>query len=468
MQGECDDTEKQLTFRILLDDHPEQTAWNLICDTNDIVWQVDADWDKEDDANTWVTNTACIGAEQQCIFTLLDTAGDGLGENGWYALVYGAQTIATSPNGQAKPFLEQTFCVGMDCPEPEDAMDDTETLEPDGECSDDQDLVTWRIRLDDHPRQTGWTLVCDGQMEWNVPPRSLSEPHSWVVQTLCVASDVSLCTLTLTDTAGDGLDEQGWYSLTVGATTIDYGQNHPFSELSLCFGQECEQPPVENDNDDSESTATLEPEMPECDVDSTEVTWEIMVDENPREIGWQMVCDGVLHWNVPVYSLSIPNNSITQHLCIKNDASTCHLTLVDSAGDGLSPVGWYSLQFGDQVIAASPRDGKATPFSELSFCLGKACDQESLGGDHGTETDQADETNELEDEPDVVSGEDPNDEGNVGVEIDKSSTDDYSDNKPMLIAILVVVGLAIMALTVLCLLGHRRLAVSLQSKHQEP
>lgn len=118
--------------------------------------------------------------------------------------------------------------------------------------------VVLDVLLDTNPHETGWKLVCDNETEtqtlWDVPIGSLTpgSAEEWVQSIACIPNN-SNCVFTIMDQSGDGLLRYGWYSLTVGATTVaayEYGSNKPFLEETFCFGPECDQVPLELQDDD--------------------------------------------------------------------------------------------------------------------------------------------------------------------------------------------------------------------------
>jgi hypothetical protein len=123
------------------------------------------------------------------------------------------------------------------------------------DCLSNEEIAAFEINLDENSQESGWTLVCDGEVIWNVPSGSLSDPsNTWIMESSCIA-ETSGCAFTITDSGEDGLTGDGFYSLTYGATTIavsEYGKNVPFSERSVCFGIGCADPPLEQASADDD------------------------------------------------------------------------------------------------------------------------------------------------------------------------------------------------------------------------
>jgi len=116
----CADDEEQAVFDLYLDSTPDETGWKLVCDDDNgnAVWDSPVGSLSLDLANSWVSETACISKESTCTMTIYDGAGDGFAEDGWYALRYGATTVAVyNYQGENEPFSEDTFCFGPECEE---------------------------------------------------------------------------------------------------------------------------------------------------------------------------------------------------------------------------------------------------------------------------------------------------------------------------------------------------------------
>jgi len=306
---------------------------------------------------------------------LVDTSGDGLvGDYGYYFLTYGATTIAASSEEETSEFSERRYCFGVGCDEPPLEVDDF-IEDEDGEeegCTSEEEEAAFTIVLDAHADETGWKLLCDDAIVWNAPVGSLSDPEgSFITQTACVAK-ASTCEFTLIDTAGDGLvGDNGWYVLTYSATTIAVSseeESTDFTERSYCFGVECNEPPLEVDDEDDEQTEG-------CASDDEEATFTIVLDANSDETGWSLDCDDINIWNAMPGFLSDPaGTTIAQTACV-SPTSLCEFILMDTAGNGLSEdVSSYTLTYGSTTIASSS-DEDTAEFTERRYCFGTGCEQ---------------------------------------------------------------------------------------------
>ena len=122
----CTDEEEEVAFDIVLDENPLDNGWSLACDNGAILWDV-APGSIADATGEWVTESACVAKTVTCTFLLTDASGDGLTVNGFYALRYGATTVAASEYGEAVVFAEEVFCFGPDCQQP--ALEDLDEQE---------------------------------------------------------------------------------------------------------------------------------------------------------------------------------------------------------------------------------------------------------------------------------------------------------------------------------------------------
>ena len=123
----CSDEEEEVAFDIVLDENPLDNGWSLACDNGDILWDV-APGSIADSTGEWVTESACVAKTLTCSFLLTDASGDGLTVNGFYALRYGATTVAASEYGEAIVFAEEVFCFGPDCKQP--ALEELDENDP--------------------------------------------------------------------------------------------------------------------------------------------------------------------------------------------------------------------------------------------------------------------------------------------------------------------------------------------------
>ena len=129
------------------------------------------------------------------------------------------------------------------------------------ECSNDEVLAVLEIQLDDNADETGYTLLCDNEMIWNVPIGGLSDQPAGLfkIERSCIRSDVLICNFTLSDNGRDGItgSENGFLTLSYGAATVaylEYGKVAPFKEFSFCFGPACDSPMIEElDEDDDDA-----------------------------------------------------------------------------------------------------------------------------------------------------------------------------------------------------------------------
>ncbi len=125
------------------------------------------------------------------------------------------------------------------------------------ECSNNEVLAVLEIQLDDNADETGYTLLCDNEMIWQVPIGGLSDQPAgtFKIERSCIRSTVSICNFTLSDDGRDGItgSENGFLTLSYGAATVaylEYGKDAPFKEFSFCFGPGCDSPMIEELDDD--------------------------------------------------------------------------------------------------------------------------------------------------------------------------------------------------------------------------
>ena len=103
----CANNEELATFDVLLD--TDVVSWKLICDDDNVVWKTRGTVQAID---SWLSEASCISKESTCIFTV-----DGATDDTWYALRYGATTIAVH-NQDPQVSKQEIMCFGPKCTEP--------------------------------------------------------------------------------------------------------------------------------------------------------------------------------------------------------------------------------------------------------------------------------------------------------------------------------------------------------------
>ena len=264
------------------------------------------------------------------------------------------------------------------------------------ECSDGQEELKFEFYTDSRPQDNGWKLICDDAPDvlvWDVEPGDLTNSKEFLLEAVCVANTTT-CVLNLTDTTGDGLDAIGWYSFTLGATTVavhKFGTPESFEEHSFCVGPNCDMEPIENGDDDE----TDKEQETFCGDDEYDLSWTILLNNDPEVTSWQLDCDGSLIWNVPAgsYSAISARSRVSQSACISKSIGYCRLTLDGGVGQGSSPGDWYELKLGAHTLAVFNAD-EPIEITEHVFCFGPQCDAAA-----GEKCDQVWLEIELDDSP---------------------------------------------------------------------
>ena len=149
----CSDDEEEADFDIILDESPQDNGWLLVCD-GVTIWEV-YPGSLTDPFGTWISEKACVARTATCEFTLTDTAGDGLTANGFYALIYGATTVAASEYGSAVSFDEMVHCFGPQCNEVPLELQPMDRSNSGNGSSNEDDVARTggEIVLDDDPQE---------------------------------------------------------------------------------------------------------------------------------------------------------------------------------------------------------------------------------------------------------------------------------------------------------------------------
>jgi hypothetical protein len=223
------------------------------------------------------------------------------------------------------------------------------------ECADGREVVSLGILLDAAPLETGYSLVCDSGDLWDVPAGSITQPaNSWVEDFVCVPT-TDRCMFSISDSSGDGLllDDDGWYSVTYGATTIAVYDYMPFTKETYCLGNGCTAPPLEL----AEET---------CDP----VFLGITFDSTPEDVGISLTCEGTVLWSYLSFGPSEANQFLTLQECV-SPAACCTFTITDSENDGLTAptVGNFELEVAyDTVMSYDGTSG--LNYGSLSMAFG--------------------------------------------------------------------------------------------------
>ena len=261
----------------------------------------------------------------------------------------------------------------------------------DYDCDEGSDLAVLDFFTDTSAQQNGWTLVCDsGGKVWDIQVGSLINAEgSWLTESSCIVTTTT-CTFTFLDQGEDGLTGEGFVAFRYGATTLavaEYGAAMSFSELTACFGPACDATALEvveeqeaqipeekfsdQANDEQEDIGRDTGVF--CTDEEEEVTFDIILDENPLDNGWSLACDnGDVLWDVaPASIVNTTGSWVTESACVATSL-TCSFLLIDASGNGLTANGFYALRYGASTVASSEY-GEAVVFSEEVFCFGPGC-----------------------------------------------------------------------------------------------
>ena len=376
-EQDCASGKKQAVFDILLDPDPQETGWSLACDHDDgqmIIWQVPEGTFTNADQGEWITESSCIDDTATCLFTITDGGRDGLIGDGFYTFRLESTTVGVSDYGAGVPFTKESYCLGPGCDMlPLEQAEDANPYHQEEKCGTLQERAVLEIQLDSKAHESGWLLVCNGETIWNIPTGLLNDYEgTWIQESSCIDKNVT-CNFTIFDAGGDGLIDDGFYSLSFGATTVavsKYGIKEAFTDRSFCFGQDCAEPPLEI----AEKAYTYHSEE-NCAQGQARAVFEISLDANSLETSWGLMCDGQTIWDIPIGSLSEPEGTwITESSCIDR-TDNCVFIILDAGGDGLLGDGFFVLRH------EASEWGMSTPFTEKSYCFGQGCTEYPLEQD---------------------------------------------------------------------------------------
>jgi hypothetical protein len=402
-EEDCSGSNVGIVLDMKLDSVPEEIGYSLRCSTLDKssnstktakIWDVPPGVFNSSSSGQWFRAFACVHPTltQQCVFTVKDSGGDGLqgdgtdsNSTGWFSLFYDSETIVVYPSSFAQqdhvPFTERSYCFGPTCKQANFVQDRTGGVQ----CTSDQDEVSFRINFDYYPEEVGWVLECEDQDAaiWGVEPgfdpimdgNNTYERGelSWATQTACLSKDVERCTMKIYDETGDGLGNEGWFMLTVGANTIAVfdatnNETSDFESLSYCIGSLCNPSTAE-----SQSSGGIFVEgSEECKSTEQHVSFRVKLDSYADETGWILSCknEGTI-WNAPpgTFDMDYENGMVTYMACVPLASPKCVFTMFDEVGDGLVEQGDFNLTVNGSTLFSYDKK----PFFNQTFCFGAQC-----------------------------------------------------------------------------------------------
>jgi len=218
-----------------------------------------------------IMNRVCLPEQATCHFTIEDKYGDGLLSPGYFYLTFGSKMIATSE--MEEEFLEKSYCFGPNCG---DQVPEEQQLQDDG-LDTDCDQIYIEVHTDANPRQNTISLQCNGE---SIFRQEFSQEQPSAVIDRCVSTILTstCCTLSITDSAGDGLDVlEGGRIYAEWATSViinynDASNAFKFDVAEFDFGMDCPVPATESPNAEPEiATAEPEPSEEETTTTSTDI-----------------------------------------------------------------------------------------------------------------------------------------------------------------------------------------------------
>jgi hypothetical protein len=256
--NDCSEGEVKLEFTLYLDeDSHNENGWSLACEDVGTVWTIPVGsiqftdptatgYVHRDSDPAYVKDQVCLSVDSTCHFTLEDTYGDGLVFPGYFFLTYGPKTIAVSE--MEEEFFEKGYCVGPNC-----------MLLPE-ETTQDCDYVYVFAQADLSPEQNTINIECNQEIVFQ---KTFSVPEETAEFDECIPTTMC-CTLTITDSAGDGLNVvEGAQLHAEWASTVlvkyDTSDNaFEFQTASFDFGLGCGVPEPEAGQPDDTPSGSVD------------------------------------------------------------------------------------------------------------------------------------------------------------------------------------------------------------------
>ncbi len=367
--GICGAGATQLTVKLVTDEYGSEISWNV----TDIAGNTLLHGDYLEPYTTYVEKT-CLPTSACYLFTISDTFGDGLGEDGEYSVSW--EEEEQSP-GTAFTHRQQFYFGDGACEQYTLAPSATPTvstfaptplIEP---CSNNKSRISVIVRTDNYPNETSWRIT---DLEGKVLLQS--DPFDTIVTTyrdsICVKKDQ--CYLfTINDEYGDGFLNPGKYAVYWDGNKESKDAPFKFEQSCYVGGDEaCEgytiSPTIAPTIFSLAPTQTLEP----CPSTDSRISVVVYTDEYPYETSWNLKdLDG----NIILLSdkMEFISKDYRKSICVPK--TQCYLfTIKDEFGDGIINSGFYYVMWdGKQQSPNRP-----FTYAQYSYIGGKACDSFTL------------------------------------------------------------------------------------------
>jgi hypothetical protein len=240
----CPNNGDVLEFRFFTDAQSFlENGWQLQCEyqngTMETIWDVPPGSLPYSTTTQVILDTICVEPTTSCWLTIIDLEGDGLlaqhpkdGFSGWFALLYGATTVALYSDETSSAFSELQYCVGPKC---------QSTSNKGSTCVE----AYLYMQTDGRPQDTSYELECNGEILWQ--GSGLSQPEASVEEEMCIFNDMC-CTFTLNDADRHGMTTPTDNGLTgfaylewnhEGLLEYDGVTGEEFDSKSVVFGHGC-------------------------------------------------------------------------------------------------------------------------------------------------------------------------------------------------------------------------------------
>ena len=207
-------------------------------------------------------------------------------------------------------------------------------------CSNDELDVVISITTDKYPYEISWTI--SSQSGETISSETMTEPGKLYSTGLCL--DSSIChTFTINDSWGDGIIDEGDFSVTVDGSEVLSDISQGWNTLSVDFGQ-C---------------------ASSCSNDEHTAEVSITTDNYPYEISWTISSQS--GETISSETMTEPGKLYSTGLCL--DSSICHtFTINDSWGDGIIDEGDFSVTVDGSEVLSDISQGWNTLSVDFGQC----------------------------------------------------------------------------------------------------
>jgi len=353
----CNGSQFSVNILFKTDNYPSENSWTLDDSSGTTV----AVSEKFTQKVTTYEKDLCVSADKCYIFTIKDSYGDGLFDEGDFAVtVDGVKILSKVPYEQ---WSEKDVQFGACTSEPTESPTTPPTKYPTvgptanpteqptaaltSSCATDKSEVLVSVTTDSYPGEVSWELSTVGGN--TITSSDFADRYTTYESTICV-NPVDCHKFVIKDSYGDGLLSGGDFTLTVDGNQLLSDTIQGWNKLEAEFGQ-C-----------GSSNPTT------CTSDEFEVEVSVTTDNYPQELSWKIF--PINGDTGPTINSEKFDESFTTYVnsyCLSK--SICHRFVIrDTYGDGITAGGDFTLAIDNQVRLQDTNSGWSVLRTKFGAC----------------------------------------------------------------------------------------------------